>query len=297
MQSLRFWMVATLVLSLSQTALPMVVTFDDLSLGSESYWNGSDLSGELHVLPDPWFPGSTMDVYYGGFQSAGVYFPNTYNATYWSWDGWAYSNCTDNQAGGIDPNTYQIIGEYSAMSGGGYESANYGVAFVGFTAPPTASFSADVFVAGAYFTNTAYAYFDMLSGSQFSKKFGGASGDDPDWFKLTITGLDAAGAPTGSVDFYLADYRFADNNLDYIVSDWQWVDLSSLGAVRSLAFTLSSSDTGSWGMNTPAYFAMDHLSYSPVPEPATLALLLSAILWGFFIAGGFMRVEIIGRKV
>ena len=59
----------------------------------------------------------------------------------------------------------------------------------------------------------------MRDGDAFSKKFGGASGDDPDWFKLTITGNDSTGASVGSVDFYLADYRSSTNSLAYIVSD------------------------------------------------------------------------------
>jgi hypothetical protein len=44
--------------------------------------------------------------------------------------------------------------------------------------------------------------------------------------------------------------------------------------VKSLEFGLSSSDSGQYGMNTPAYFAMDHLTL--VPEPASLVLLLCA---------------------
>ena len=104
-----------------------------------------------------------------------------------------------------------------------------------------------------------------------AKKFGGASGDDPDWFVLTIIGKDSQGLVTDTVDFYLADYTFADNNQDYIVDTWEYVDLTSLGAVESLEFTLSSSDVGQWGMNTPGYFAMDNLI---IPEPTTIALLM-----------------------
>jgi len=99
----------------------------------------------------------------------------------------------------------------------------------------------------------------MFNGDAFSKKFGGESGNDQDWFMLTITGKDVDGVVTGTVDFYLADYRFADNSTDYIVNTWQYVDLTSLGTVKSLEFTLSSSDVGDWGMNTPAYFALDTL--------------------------------------
>jgi hypothetical protein len=102
----------------------------------------------------------------------------------------------------------------------------------------------------------------MRDGDAIGKKFGGDSGDDPDWFKLTVTGKDDAGTVLGSVDFYLADYRFETNALDYIVGDWTWVDLSAFGPqVKTLHFTLSSSDNGAWGMNTPAYFAMDDIQF------------------------------------
>ncbi|MBN1842209.1 MAG: DUF4465 domain-containing protein, partial [Deltaproteobacteria bacterium] len=75
-------------------------------------------------------------------------------------------------------------------------------------------------------------------------------------FKLTIRGRDGGGDETGTVDFLLA------NGTD-IVNTWTWVDLSSLGPVKSLEFELTSSDVGDWGMNTPAYFCMDSLNGTP----------------------------------
>ena len=109
----------------------------------------------------------------------------------------------------------------------------------------------------------------MLNGDSFAKKFGGVSGDDADWLLLTITGRDIADVVTGVVEFYLADFRFADNSQDYIVNTWQSVDLTSLGSVKSIEFSLSSTDVGEFGMNTPGYFVVD----SVVPEPITIALL------------------------
>ena len=44
------------------------------------------------------------------------------------------------------------------------------------------------------------------------------------------------------MEFYLADYRFANNASDYIVRDWTFVNLASLGAVSKLTFGLTSSD-------------------------------------------------------
>jgi hypothetical protein len=52
-----------------------IADFEDLSLTSQSYWNGSDSSG--------------------GFSSGGARFSNHYDTAYDSWDGFAYSNKSD----------------------------------------------------------------------------------------------------------------------------------------------------------------------------------------------------------
>jgi hypothetical protein len=133
-------------------------------------------------------------------------------------------------------------------------------------------------------TNTTYAYLSMQNGDAFAKKFGGPSGNDPDWFKLTIYGKDLANQILGTVEFYLADFRFVDNTLDYIVHRWATVDLTPISSARILEFSLDSSDVGRWGMNTPAYFALDNIVFQTlgsgaevVPEPASLALLASGL--------------------
>lgn len=217
-----------------------IANFDDLSLGPESYWNGSDGSG--------------------GFASGSAYFGNYYDDTWGEyWDSFAYSNITDTTTNGM-------AGQYNAIAGGGQgNSANYVVGFVGFAEPPTIVLDTAGIVGGLYVTNNNYAYYSMLEGDAFAKKFGGETGNDPDWLLLTITGKDTSGNVTGSVDFYLADYRFEDNCQDYIVNTWEFVDTSGLCMVKSLEFTLSSSDVGGWGMNTPAYFAVDTIVEEPTP--------------------------------
>lgn len=116
-------------------------------------------------------------------------------------------------------------------------------------------------VAGFYVTNTTYAYMSMKNGDSFAKKFGGTSGNDPDWFKLIVRPYKGGAlSTTDSVEYYLADFRFSDNTQDYILQNWQWVDCSSLNAVDSLLFELKSSDVGSFGMNTPNYFSIDNLT-------------------------------------
>ena len=217
-------------------------TFEEMLPAAESFFNGSDSSGD--------------------FSSGGFRFNNNYDTLFGSWDGWAVSNITDDTTPGWG-------NQYSAIPGSGAGgSSNYGVAYIGFVEPPEARLGVSRIIDGAYFSNTTYAYYSMLNGDSFAKKFGGATGDDEDWFLLTIRGFNGVSV-TGTVDFHLADFRFSDNGLDYIVDDWTWVDLTGLGEVTSLEFALSSSDVGQWGMNTPAYFAMDNM----VPEPASMALL------------------------
>jgi Domain of unknown function (DUF4465)/PEP-CTERM motif len=229
-----------------------VSTFDDLPLAPNSFY----------------FPATSTDFVSG---------PATYNHHYdpvapgCCWTGWTYSNMTDTTTPGP-------ANQYSAYPGiGAQGSANYGVAFLGQPVGPTVTFATPSVVSGAYFTNTTYAALSMLNGDSFAKKFGGTSGNDPDSFKLTIIGKNAAEQTTGTVDFYLADYRFANNSLDYIVNTWTFVDLSSLGAVTHLEFVLASTDTGDFGINTPGYFAMDNLTTAAVPEPSSIVLLLSGL--------------------
>jgi hypothetical protein len=221
-----------------------IANFDDLSLAPGSYWNGSDGSG--------------------GFDSGSASFNNNYNVDYGSWDGFSYSNITDTASSGW-------MSQFNVITGCGQGgSENYSVGYVGWLDPPRMVLDEPMIMSGLYVTNNNYAYYSMLDGDAFAKKFGGASGNDADWFLLTMTGKDVTDVITGTVEFYLADYQFADNGMDYIVDNWRFVDLTGLGVVKSVEFGLSSSDTHpQYGMNTPAYFAMDTI----IPEPTTIALL------------------------
>lgn len=239
--------IGSLLLAGNASAAATVSTFDDLALAPNSYYS----------------PGMNA-TFNSGAAAFEHYFTDFGGGCCWS--GWVYSNTTDTTTPGFTNQT-------SAFTGGGLASANYGIAFAG-DAAPTIMFSTPVIVSTGYFTNTTYAALSMLQGDGFAKKFGGASGTDPDFLKLTVLGRDAADVQTGSVDFYLADYRFENSADDYVVNQWRALDLSSLGAVSKLAFSMSSSDNGPFGMNTPAYFALDDLSVTPVPEPETFALML-----------------------
>ena len=167
--------------------------------------------------------------------------------SYWYWFG--YANQTDTKYETLDDQWKNVVG-------GGYDgSSNYGVAYAAaFNGPcyvNVLNHDDGVEVPGFYITNSSYAHSSMSNGDGFAKKFGKG-----DWFKLTITGYDANDVETGTKEYYLADLRDADKA--YIINDWRYVDLSGLGKVKKLGFELSSTDNGSSGMNTPAYFCFDN---------------------------------------
>lgn len=238
------WTIVVLV-NIVSPAVASIADFDELSLAPDSCWNGDEGSG--------------------GFTSGSAYFENYYDTVYGMWGGFAYSNKTDTLAQGWDA-------QYNAIPGTGQAgSANYAIAYQDSFNNITPTFHLDQsrVISSIRVTNSNYTYYSMLYGDLFAKKFGGQTGDDPDWFLLEIIGKDEQGQTTGTIPFYLADFRFTDNGADYIVDDWTEVDLTSLGLVKTVQFQLSSSDTGDWGMNTPAYFALDTI----VPEPATIILI------------------------
>ncbi len=210
-----------------------------------------------------------------GFSSGGAFFNNTYTdfgGGSFSWSGFALSRETNTTTPGFG-------NQFSAVAGSGAGgSLQYAVSFVDdFNPTPRITLAAGERPVSMQIVNTTYPALSMKNGDSFAKKFGGATGNDPDFFKLTVNGLNTSNQSTGSLDFYLADYRFANNALDYIVTTWTNVDLTSLGAsTQALTFTLASSDNGSFGMNTPAYFAVDNVT--TVPEPSSAVLLAVGLL-------------------
>ena len=124
---------------------------------------------------------------------------------------------------------------------------------------------------------STYAALSMRDGDAFAKKFGGPTGNDPDFFRVTVRGFDALGTLTGSVEFFLADYRFTNNAQDYIVSQWTTLSLTPLGNAAKLTFALDSTDNGPFGMNTPAYFALVMFGYAASLGLISIATILASL--------------------
>lgn len=210
-------------------------TFDDLALTPDSYFRTG---------------ASTT------FTSGGAVFH--YDAPFGDccWSGFTYSNKADVTTPGY-------LNEGSAITGDGVGSGQDNYA-VGYSDGARLEFASLQTVSGAYFTNTAYAFFAMRDGDDGNATpFVKGPFGPGDFFTLTVTGLGATDDPVGTVDVALAD---GANILDH----WLFADLRSLGAVKALEFSFASSDAASWGVNTPSYFAMDNLTTVPLPASVWL---------------------------
>ncbi|MGI9496608.1 MAG: DUF4465 domain-containing protein [Mariniblastus sp.] len=214
------------------------------------------------------------------WESSNVEFFNGYTPGFGSWNGFSWSKVTDTTTPGFANQYASFTGGGSDGAGGTITGTNYAVGFGNqtFVNLPEAAELQSIDV-----TNTTYAGISMRDGDSFAKKFGGASGNDEDFFKLTLTGfedLNLNGSTTGALDIYLADYRFSDNSKDYILDTWNQFDLTDLGSARSVGFSFTTTDNGDFGANTPLFVAIDNLNYSinSVPEPAApLALSIWAL--------------------
>lgn len=215
-----------------------VADFENLTLSPESYWDGSDSSGI-----------SLATKYTSKFVAGNITFSNTWNSNwnYWS-DGWIYSNNSDSVTSGLSNISSCVAGK------GANNSSNYSIGKnkVYFNVDTSGN---SLPIDGIYVTNTTYAHNSMRDGDVFAKKF---TNTDQDYYKLLITSFNN-GTDVDTVEFFLADFTHLDSLQDYIVNDWKYVDLSSLGLVDSIKFSLVSSDIGQFGMNTPAFFAIDNI--------------------------------------
>ncbi|KDR53693.1 hypothetical protein HMPREF1991_00301 [Hoylesella loescheii DSM 19665 = JCM 12249 = ATCC 15930] len=222
-----------------------VATFDDVDvvLNSDGYYIGAS-------SPDR--EAKTSLYTSGNYRFAVTNIPK------WnSWNDFSISNRTATNFKELFPDQFN-----SCVGHGCDNSANYCVAyFYGKSAPieVLGKPEGDV-VRGLYVTNSAYTLSCILNGDNMSK---GATGKDEfekgDWLLLTIWGTKADGSET-KAEVYLADYRSSNSAEHYYLGNWQWVDLSGLGAVKELRFSITGSRNNKYGLTTPSYVCVDNIN-------------------------------------
>lgn len=216
------------------------INFNELELKSESYDTGTKLVDST-----------------GGFVSGVLFLPvNPQEENYWT--GFALSNILDKQ----------LVANPSAFAAYANATKQKENKFMVYNQPQTPDAAAIEFEGNSSYVigsisvaNTHLSHLVMKYGTENGiRPFGGETNDQPDWCKLIIEGFDANGTQTDTVNFYLADYRFANKRKNYIVSDWSTVDLQKLGKVNKVVFSITSSVTDAENnVLTPKQFCLDEM--------------------------------------
>lgn len=209
-------------------------TFERFLSVKDSFLNGKTTAPSPQIFKDSGFIFSAVyDTSFGG---------------YWV-NGFAISSMTDT-VNGTAANLYS-----SASGEGSGGSTAYGIVqnnsffkmdFPCFAIRDLSSFDVN---------NTYYAYHVMKNGNQFAKKF---NSTDKDSFTLWIYRY-SLGIFIDSTRVDLANFTSDNPSEHFILDTWTTVNFIPRGEPDSISFKLVSSDNGQFGMNTPAFFAIDNL--------------------------------------
>lgn len=232
-------------------------TFEDLDLRDNSNWHG-----ETSNDPDEQLIETT-------FHSGSYSFSNTNWEKSLTWGGFAYSNQQGTGYKDLFPDQFN-----STVGEGAHGSKTYAVAYTfGSKAEIGITHADQAVIPGMYLTNTAWVNSFIKEGTGIVT--GQQGFKQGDFFVLKITAYPSK----KTLEIPLADYRHAKASEHYFLKDWQWIDLSSLGEVKSLRFSLDGSVKNQQGLVIPAYFCLDDFgSEAPAKEASRLALAPSQAL-------------------
>ena len=188
------------------------------------------------------------------------------HGSYFDWNYWwgfTASNSVDNA---FQSNT--LLYQYSNMAKGGIllnengsiQLNDYGAPVTGKEMPYLVGYPKSQItfntgkkyeMVGCYVNLNTYTFYTLLYGDGFARAF--TQGDD---LKLIIHGVDSD-ENEKTVEVSLASFK---NGFLTASTGWTYVDLSPLGIVDEIYFTMTSTDSGQYGMNTPGYFCLDKLA-------------------------------------
>lgn len=166
----------------------------------------------------------------------------------------AGGGCVINEDGSVtaDPSQPYLVAYYSSWAAAGPSNQ------VMFLSQGKSLFTP----VGVYVCNHPWPYYGCLHGDGGARPF--AEGD---YFELTAHGVAIDGNET-TVSINLVEFS---NGQLQAANDWTFFDLSDLGEVESVYFTLNSTDVGNFGMNTAAYFCMDKFQVNEDDASTALA--------------------------
>lgn len=142
------------------------------------------------------------------------------------------------------------------------DAQGYGVTTEGQKSPVTGD-AEDGYFRSIMMNNTTYVFKTIQDGNAYASAL---NDDNKGWFKVQFIAFDSnlpTAKPVGYTEAYLANFDPSQaGGYTGIIDTWTKVDLSMLPEAEILVINFVGSDTGEWGLNTPAYCALDNFEIS-----------------------------------
>ena len=215
---------------------------------------------------DDLFTGPGQNVHDASFSANAATFVNTTYESWgaWYWAGFAFSTVSNTTDGSFG-NQYAAAQARTNAYAVGYDDGGWHPA-------PEILFDLPAAPKSMLVNNTTYAALTIRNGDGYGFTQPFSAGD---YFYLTLTARDLAGHVVATTNHYLADFR---DGRTFIQTNWTELDLSWMPPeVVSLVGTLTTSDVGAWGANTPTYFALADFTYAYADSSAGIAATNPAI--------------------
>lgn len=112
---------------------------------------------------------------------------------------------------------------------------------------------------GLWYCNSAYTYGVMQNGNAFGKDGVAVSLKDANgYFEVILECYNAAGTLIATKTRKLAEYRSTETQVEPVTT-WTYWDIN-VPNVKTVKFNFQGSDTGDYGLNTPAYICIDDIT-------------------------------------
>ena len=222
-----------IVMDLNNTTVPETLTFGDNNAWADTY---NDEYSYIECPP---------------FLISHIYENSSWGGSYW--DGFTISCETENANHDGNYLSYQ----FSSVPGGGVEDGEpFLVGYWGwYDGDDEARSNHIIFndgntydIKGVYVTNSTWPYYGCQEGDGFARAFD----QEGDSFKLIAHGVHSD-ATESTAEIELIGYH---NGQFSAIDTWEWWDLTALGNCEKVYFTMTSTDSGQYGINTAKYFCL-----------------------------------------
>lgn len=208
--------------------------------GATAFWNGGIALSKWNYRSNPATP-------------AGITVPkDTVPADWW----YSYNN---------QMSVYNVASTDGENINAGHSGSNFGVVYgykdsynSQWMDQPKFSLNKESALVGLWYCNSSYVYGVMTNGNKFGNiGVAGSMSETNGYFEVILECYDEDGQLVATKTQLLADYRSGHTEV-VPVTTWTYWPINVDG-VKTVKFNFTGSDSGAYGLNTPAYLCIDDI--------------------------------------